>query len=627
MVVVVVALALVRADSIPDERTIEQTIYHSFLGNPCVTLSDRTAALGCRTPNGGVSGRLQRVASAADVPRAIATASALPGGNVALLVAPEALSADLWHSVEATAGVVGVLVEEGPGRPANGFSPADPYPNRQYGLHPTSEHVWNPTGAALLMSPSVSKPRVSMGAADTAAVAARFNASAGAAELGAELTLQMMTTTDAATCLRRGWCQPTGGFSPIAAVGGPARPASFRAAPQVVAVMASLDSASLFYSRSPGAVSDMSGAVALLGAFEALTAYSVGRTSQRAAAFHWFTAEAWGYTGSKLFVKRLWDGSSDAPYTAASVVALLEAKQVGTRGVSTLVAHSENPSNEAMGALMVAGATSGTGVSVVPATGTAGIPPSSTMSWLQRAPGLPHAVLTDHDQQYTNRFYHSIFDDIRNVDATLVCNASTVLARAVASLMLFNEPPTAATLAANCTLVQRLLECLADSWHCPMMQDYFRGFNMPEYPSNTAGVHQDNSFSVPVKFVHDVAAEWSARTVPPSPCGSGDRCKAHNDSQGLCIRGTCVDVSRAWFADAFSPAIGWMDGYWHVTDTNAAVPVFTESNWNHLGVRVFPAEAPAVQLASLLVGGLLTVATALLCVLATRSFNRAWRLE
>lgn len=85
--------------------------------------------------------------------------------------------------------------------------------------------------------------------------------------------------------------------------------------------------------------------------------------------------------------------------------ALLEAKQVGTRGAQTLYAHSEPQAgtastNGALAALL--GAAGATKVDVKQSTSAWGLPPSSTMSFLLRGGlAIPHVVLTDHNAAYT----------------------------------------------------------------------------------------------------------------------------------------------------------------------------------------------------------------------------------
>lgn len=212
------------------------------------------------------------------------------------------------------------------------------------------------------------------------------------------------------------------------------------------------------------------------------------------------------------------------------------------------------------------------------------------------------------------------------MDVALVCKAATVLANAVAKLQHFDGP--AGVLEVNCSTVADLMGCLGGDWKCGLFKKYFPNWNMPEFAANYVGVYAGGTVTVPVKFVSDFAAELSSplRDALVSPCERlGARC---NNDTGMCIRSACVDLSRLWNEPAFPTGLYWADG-WRVNDSAAAsaLPVFTESNWNQLSVRTFLQEAPATQLASLLVGGVLTLATAVVCVVATRKFNAVWRLD
>lgn len=591
---------------------------------------------------GGIAGRLRRVTDEDSYSKALEDASTLPvsGGGLALLIAPSAISTRLLGQVQANDAVIGVIFEDhsDTNPPPGAWSPADGFPNKRFGLHPASTHVWNPNGNGL-MNANLRKPWYSLGATDSAAIKGQLEEAAkrgGGVQVGAEFTLQMMATTDATTCLRRNWCQPLGGYSTGGALG-VASLAALKQAPEVVAVVASLDSASLFHTRSPGAVSDMSGSVALIAAFDALSSLNAAHRATRPAVFHWFTGEAWGYMGSKAFVKAM--GQGNMPFNATSIFALLEAKQVGTRQVQGLFVHSERDSpNVARKALLDAAAAAGVGVTPAKAGGW-GIPPSSTMSFLLANSSVTHAVLTDHDEVYANQFYHSIFDDLANVDSDLVCKAANVLARAVASLQGFNDTTIAAVadFSVNCSLVDDLISCLAKSWNCSMMKDYLGEQLQVEYPSNYVGVWNRGGFSIPVKFVHDIIAERSAFANPtvekPEPLCERVQYPCGNDT-GRCIRNKCVDLGLVWYVPGWSSGIEWSNGPvpswgWHVVDTsvNNTLPVFVESNWNSLSLRTFVQEDPAVQFVSVLFGVSFTIIASLLCLIATRKFNAVWRVE
>lgn len=69
-----------------------------------------------------------------------------------------------------------------------------------------------------------------------------------------------------------------------------------------------------------------------------------------------------------------------------------------------------------------------------------------------------------------NRFYHSSFDDWTNVDADLVCQASTVLARTLLDLAGYTGVNTVQV---NCTYVSELLDCFTRNATCALAIKYF----------------------------------------------------------------------------------------------------------------------------------------------------------
>jgi hypothetical protein len=308
--------------------------------------------------------------------------------------------------------------------------------------------------------------------------------------------------------------------------------------------------------------------------------------------------------------------------------AIVEAKQVGTKGVVDLVSHvdAKDADNVALRAMVAAAALSHTPFSQAP---PGELPPSSTQSFLHHA-HVPHVVLTDHTLAYSNHYYHSMFDDLHNVDTALVCRAATLLAHTIASLQEYHVPPSTAALQVNCTRIAQYMGCLTGSWSCAMFKPYFPNWQMPEFVANYAGVFDFSSVSVPIKFLHDVASELSNpfRANPPI-----DECDTHKpdslcmNNTGRCVRGVCVDMTLVMYVHAVSPAMYVEDRIWKVNSSDTTSPVFTESNWAQLSVRVFPAESPAVQFVGVFTGVAMTVLVAILCVVATRKFNRVWRLE
>ncbi len=105
--------------------------------------------------------------------------------------------------------------------------------------------------------------------------------------------------------------------------------------------------------------------------------------------------------------------------------------------------------------------------------GTPGVPPSSVHAFLRARPSTPVAVVTNHAGAYTNKYYHSRFDDAAALPqdhAQRICKAATLTARALyAEAARSDEAGAAATAAidavtktisADCDIVVQLLDCL-----------------------------------------------------------------------------------------------------------------------------------------------------------------------
>ncbi len=592
-----------------ERAALNDMMYTRFIANPCVTLSTRDGPIGCRSnsdylvlsqplltrlppiaPPEGVTAKLYSVSSASELDSVLAQASTFAGSPAAILFAPEAISNEtLWRAQEAV-GVAGIIIADGP-LPGAPFSPAQPHPNLSFGLDPSSQHVWNPHGNGWALS-NLRKPWFSLGPGDTATFRKRLtDAEAKGANVGVEFKLLMKAASDSATCLRRGWCNWVGGVS---LVGSLASPQQLRQAREVVAVVASVDSNGIMQTRAPGAVSDMSGTVALMAAFEALGRAYGNATAKRPSVFHWFSAEAWGYSGSKRFVEQLMKG--EAPYNASSVFALLEAKQVGTKSQSAKLQTHAAGSNGDVLRDALAEAASQQHVSVTPFAGGLGLPPSSSQSFLQRLPNTPTVVLTDHGAVYENRFYQSMFDSFENADMQMVCNAASVLAEAVATLQ---EYPVKMPISVNCSLATELLSCFSHDWRCPLFVRYLPFMQQaPEFPSNYAGVFQGQSnMKLPIKLLHDMVTEINTPfVVPDKLCGRNADCFNNVDLYS-CIRGACVDKTYTRYWDAVTPVL-----FNYSRASDVSLPFFTESDWSDVSMRLMEVDSPVAQVITFVAG-------------------------
>ena len=601
----------------PESNWINEQIYHTVTANPCVSLSDDKGAIGCRTPKDGVTGTLKFVNSSQALDDVLSSFTAFD--PAAVLVSPQILSVETIKKMQEADNVVGIIIADhntaGNSKPPS-FSPDLGFPNMRFGLHADSDYAWNPASNGLMLQ-NLEKPWFSLGPEDTNGYLSMLE-KAGGTRVGVEFKLQMKSTMDSQTCLRRSgagprWCDPLGGVSVVASL---SDREEISRAQEVVAVVASMDSSSLFHTRAPGGVADISGTVAMLAAFRALREGYGNATAARPSVFHWFTAESWGYGGSKSYVKKMMEGNGF--YNRTQISMLVEPKQVGSKSSKRrLHVHQETNevNNNVVNALVFSAIE--LNVSITAMQPYLGIPPSSSMSFLQKLPNLPTAVLTDHEAIYENQYYHSMFDDYDNIDPALVCDAANVLANAIAKLQGYAEKKT---LSANCSVVDELLKCFAGDWRCPLFREYIsRMGSAPEFPTSYCGVWSGlNTMTPMTKIVHDIATE--ANSVSEAPFKS---CNRNQDCGDLgrfkCIRNICLDDTRTWYLEAFSPAF-YKDGYWKIVDDDT-LPAFTESVWLEIALKTFPMVSPLTDIMTLAIGVLVTIVSCIFCFFGGRLFS------
>lgn len=125
-----------------------------------------------------------------------------------------------------------------------------------------------------------------------------------------KMTALMYTenTKDVETCMRRNDCAPLGGRN----VWGSLNEVSSSSAQHFVMIGASYDSNAFFHDLALGSNSDISGAIALMSAMHSLT--QVNRDSWKIQPlFVLFTGEAYGFIGSKAFVKDITNFTCEDP--------------------------------------------------------------------------------------------------------------------------------------------------------------------------------------------------------------------------------------------------------------------------------------------------------------------------
>lgn len=408
---------------------------------------------------------------------------------------------------------------------------------------------------------------------------------------------------------------------------------------------------------------------------DALEPYAdVLKTLPQQIVFAVFDAESFDYMGSRRFVKDVQsfkckkkikaadkfvkaDTGCWEPYqqnlnfmklNMSKISGILEVKQVGSRDSGYHVyGHQENthvPSSARRWTASVIDAMAGMSTEVgqvfhnnfqlSKANDTLpGVPPSSLWSFLKARPSIPAVLIADHDDTYTNQYYHSMYDDRTNVNDEQVTLVATLLARTLYTLASQEPSDTPSkdpnstqfnatiynSIKANDILVENLLSCLTTDMNCDLVASY-------DSYANESTTHYTSTFS----YVESTEIAGTSRFVGhylADKTKQYDRTKAGDDGEhGECdeesacaIRGMvcgkkkCVN-SNTYFHSALDPVFTLdmtvdsmgSSGAWridHALVKNSSSRAWTESNWiNNIGARFYRREEDSVVVTTLLCG-------------------------
>uniref|UniRef100_A0A0A0LBN5 Nicastrin n=1 Tax=Cucumis sativus TaxID=3659 RepID=A0A0A0LBN5_CUCSA len=277
-------------------------------------------------------------------------------------------------------------------------------------------------------------------------------------------------------------------------------------------------------------------------------------------------------------------------------------------------------------------------IKVSPASTTnPGIPPSSLMAFLAKNPQVSGVVLEDFDTGFTNQFYQSYLDDLHNINSSAIEAAALLVARTLYILAINKKELSSSVLTAikvNTSLVEELIGCLLNcdpGLSCELVKRYISPSSV--CPNHYVGVILDEPSSAPYPdYVHDVSRfVWNFladRTSIPKENTSSVCSQNCDDKSEVCIgaetgKGTCA-ISTTRYIPAYSTRLKFESGYWSVLPPNSSDhlgtvdPVWTESNWNTIGLRVYTIQAAAYD-RFVLLGGITTTILAYFAIVAVRS--------
>jgi len=223
---------------------------------------------------------------------------------------------------------------------------------------------------------------------------------------------------------------------------------------------------------------------------------------------------------------------------------------------------------------------------------TPGVPPSCTLSFITLNGSFvdKSVVITDHAAQYANNYYDSVFDDSNNILPSLVCDAATLLYRTIYAIGTGNSSLNdLQKLNVDCTLVEKLVNCVTLNITCQEVLKVMPSLHInqvDEWPVHYVGVWKGAGLSQHQKFIHDWVYNKSAFSRGNNSCSGLSDCSG--DQQ--CIGGVC-QLSTTYLHPAFplnvELVIGDFSSYWKVIDFSSSEPLWTESNWKPLSLRLF----------------------------------------
>ncbi|KAM0949128.1 putative nicastrin [Dioscorea sansibarensis] len=633
-------------ESVPD---LEKVMYLTVEGYPCVRLLNLSGEIGCSNPGSGkVVAPIVRLGNAHDQLDRLSTVLISIDEMQSFFLR---VSSDLYFAKK----VAGVLVEPSNLNKSVGFSPVEKFPQAAFAPYQSVNYEWNPTGSGIMWN-SYDFPvfLLSKRSASIVQEIVIKNMKDNTAYLTdvAEFDLVMQTTKvgthDSESCLKAGSCLPLGGYSVWSSLP-PINISSLGPPKPILLTIVSQDSASFFRDQSIGADSPLSGLIALLAAVDALSNIDSLDKLQKQLVFAVFTGEAWGYLGSRRFLHEL-DIGTDAMkgLNSTLIEQVLEIGSVGKglgEGFTTFYAHTEVDSSktkEMLNALQKASDSLGTdNVRMKRADAlNPGLPPSSMMTFLRKNQSISGVVLEEFDGSFSNKFYHSHLDNPSNINSSSIGAAAILAARAIYILATGDLPLNLIVLNSikiNMSLVEELVGCLLTcepGLSCALVKKFISPSNI--CPSHYVGVflgmpssikyvqypeYADDTSRFVWNFLGDrTSAQTSnARSCTRECAGEGEVCiGAEPEGKGRCM------ISTTRYIPSYSTRLTFEGSSWHVipanaSDTMALVdPVWTESYWGTIGLRIYKVQSSAYDHLVLL-GGVAVTAAAYIAVIVTRT--------
>lgn len=348
----------------------------------------------------------------------------------------------------------------------------------------------------------------------------------------------------------------------------------------IILVTARLDATSLFDGISPGAGNTVTGLVTLLATAYYLNSLNpiVNKTN---VIFSLLNGEAFDYIGSSRLIYDLKEGNFNV--LGGVNLSLHDIKGViefGQLGKESIYLHTSNTEDEKM----VDQLKTALNAKIQPDS----VPPTSAQSFLREMPDLSCIVVSNHPDQFVNRYYNGILDDSENVefsrnDTTLAVSLAKIaigVAQVLYEKVTGESAPPADDMKIE-DVISEMLFCYLESAKCNL----FRAASSPR-------VKLVNQVLPLYVGVHKVPNAITSLTGQLLALLTGE--KLYDVNETICYKkhlawmagynftGLCIN-STVNYSTALSPAF-IIDGY----DMKSGVySTWTESIWQNLSIRMF----------------------------------------
>jgi len=660
--------------SVPD--SLDEDIYTEVSSEAkCIRLLTANGRQGCATLSSGESGRLVLIDSQEELEKQIATPpdfGFLATMNIVLL------NRDNINRLYVAAngylrGVV--FLTDIWNNPPSGYSPDDVSPLKHLSPHGEDNvFSWNTNGDGFLYE-DLEFPMIALNSAQSSTMRARaqenldnLNSQSFASQDG-ELKYPMYSKVDSRDCLLKDQCLPLGGYS-VWSTYADMSSSSYTEKPLVIA-SAQMDTTAIMHQYySIGADSAMSGLVVLLAAAQSLIEIKEElKNLTRQIVFTAFTGEVYDLVGSRKFIRDIKEFNCldfmsvhDNPYAQGcwrpyatsldfqklnleNIDAFIEVNQVGmTTSERTLYIHREKTANAKTDLIIDAlqnatetvTADYGCTIRVAEASSDLpGVPPSSYWSFLNNDPDTPGVVLADHKANYTNPYWHSVFDTIDQIEDGFLCQVSALYARTIYRIAAGDQFDASIekSIRPDCRFVETLVSCLMDEPTCSLIKEFTSDYINPSRYTSVYKIIQDYEIKGFSQFIYRFLANATGDEIERSiPCGTthaSNPCYGGSNFMYACGKKTCVR-STTHFHAAVEPNItfNYAKEVWEMPDDMGELHAWTESTWSGsaIGSRFYKRESPAAALVTFFVGIGIFLITCCLVWRAEKTFSTKFKV-